>query len=237
MTFINVRPANASPLPQLAAHPLLGELAPEVLRSLCERAELRSYRGGETVFHEGDAAQHWLLVAKGHVEVVRFGCDGTERVYHRFGAGECVAEAAMFMAHGRYPMQARAGHTTEVWRMERHALHRACLAHPALALRLLEDFSRRLYRYVNEVEWLTVSSAQQRLAAFLLQLSAQQGDRLELPGSQRQLAANLGIRAETLSRLLSEWQTRQWLRGERRHWTLLDSTPLQRLAGALARSF
>lgn len=237
MTFINVRPPAASPLLQLAAHPLLRELAPDVLRGLCERADLRAYRDGDTVFHEGDTAQHWLLVAKGHVEVVRFGCDGSERVYHRFGAGQCVAEAAMFMAHGRYPMQARTVGNTTVWRLERQALRQACAAHPALALRLLEDFSRRLYHYINEVEWLTVSSAPQRLAAFLLRLAAQQGQQMELPSSQRQLAAHLGIRAETLSRLLSEWQTRHWLRGERRHWTLLDAAPLEQLTGGLARSF
>jgi CRP-like cAMP-binding protein len=216
---------------------MLRELAPQVLHSLCERAALRKYQGGDIVFHEGDAAMHWLLVAKGHVEVVRFGCDGSERVYHRFGIGQCVAEAAMFMAHGRYPMQARAVGSTTVWRLERQALRHACEAHPALALRLLEDFSRRLYHYINEVEWLTVSSAPQRLAAFLLRLSAQQGERLELRSSQRQQGAHLGIRAETLSRLLAEWQARQWLRGERRHWTLLDTASLQQLAGALARSF
>lgn len=237
MTFINVHPAAASPLPLLAAHPLLGELGPDVLRRLAERAELRPYRGGETVFHEGDAAPHWLLVAKGSVEVVRFGSDGSERVYHCFSVGQCVAEAAMFMAHGRYPMQARAVGATLVWRLERQALRQACEAHPALALRLLEEFSRRLYHYINEVEWLTVSSAPQRLAAFLLRLAARQGTQVELPSSQRQLAAHLGIRAETLSRLLSEWQTRRWLRGERRQWTLLDAQPLEQLAGAQARSF
>lgn len=237
MTFINVFPLANTPLLHLAAHPMLKDLAPQVLHSLCERAELRQHHDGDTVFHEGDAARHWLLVVRGHVEVVRFGCDGSERVYHRFGTGECVAEAAMFMAHGRYPMHARAAGSTTVWRLERQALRQACEQHPALALRLLEDFSRRLYHYINEVEWLTVSSAAQRLAAFLLRLSAQQGERLELPSSQRQLAAHLGIRAETLSRLLSEWQARQWLRGERRHWTLVDTAPLQQLAGALARSF
>ena len=235
MTFINVSPA--TPQSILAAHPLFQDLPAAVLQAMCQQADLHSFHPGEVVFHEGDAARHWFLVVQGHVEVVRFGCDGSERVYHRFGAGQCVAEAAMFMAHGRYPMQARTVGSTTVWRLERQALRHACEAHPALALRLLEDFSRRLYHYINEVEWLTVSSAPQRLAAFLLRLSAQQGERLELPSSQRQLAAHLGIRAETLSRLLSEWQARRWLRGERRHWTLLDTAPLQRLAGALARSF
>lgn len=235
MTFINVSPA--TPQSILAAHPLFQDLPAAVLQAMCQQADLHSFHPGEVVFHEGDAARHWFLVVQGHVEVVRFGCDGDERVFHRFGPGQCVAEAAMFMAHGRYPMQARSVGTTAAWRLCRCALQRACEAHSALGLCLLQDLSRRLYHYINEVEWLTVSSAPQRLAACLLRLSADQGTRLELPGTQRQVAAHLGIRAETLSRLLSQWQSRRWVQGERRHWTVLNPAALESLTGALARAF
>ena len=235
MTFINVSPA--TPQSILAAHPLFQDLPAAVLQAMCQQADLHSFHPGEVVFHEGDAARHWFLVVQGHVEVVRFGCDGDERVFHRFGPGQCVAEAAMFMAHGRYPMQARSVGTTAVWRLCRCALQRACETHSALGLCLLQDLSRRLYHYINEVEWLTVSSAPQRLAACLLRLSADQGTRLELPGTQRQVAAHLGIRAETLSRLLSQWQSRRWVQGERRHWTVLNPAALESLTGALARAF
>jgi hypothetical protein len=51
------------------------------------------------------------------------------------------------------------------------------------------------------------------------------------------VAAHLGIRAETLSRLLSDWQSRRWVQGERRHWTVLNPAALERLTGALARTF
>ena len=235
MTFINVSPA--TPQSILAAHPLFQDLPAAVLQAMCQQADLHSFHPGEVVFHEGDAARHWFLVVQGHVEVVRFGCDGDERVFHRFGPGQCVAEAAMFMAHGRYPMQARSVGTTAAWRLCRCALQRACETHSALGLCLLQDLSRRLYHYINEVEWLTVSSAPQRLAACLLRLSAAQGTRLELPGTQRQVAAHLGIRAETLSRLLSDWQSRRWVQGERRHWTVLNPAALENLTGALARAF
>ena len=235
MTFINVSPA--TPQSILAAHPLFQDLPAAVLQAMCLQADLHSFHAGEVVFHEGDAARHWFLVVQGHVEVVRFGCDGDERVFHRFGPGQCVAEAAMFMAHGRYPMQARSVGTTAAWRLCRCALQRACETHSALGLCLLQDLSRRLYHYINEVEWLTVSSAPQRLAACLLRLSADQGTRLELPGTQRQVAAHLGIRAETLSRLLSQWQSRRWVQGERRHWTVLNPAALESLTGALARAF
>lgn len=237
MTFINQSLPSSGALGWLQAHPLAHGLPPCALHLLSTHAELRQHKTGTVVFHEGDTAQHWLGVVHGRVEVVRFGCDGNERVFHCFHSGQCVAEAAMFMPHGRYPMQARAASATAAWHLARSALHQACAAYPVLALRLLEDFGQRLYRNINELEWLTSSSAPQRLAASLLQLSATQGEHLQLPTSQRQLAAHLGIRAETLSRLLTDWQARRWICGQRRHWSLLDATALQRLAHARVRAF
>lgn len=207
------------------------------LAQLSAHAELRPHEAGAVVFNEGDAAQHWLGVASGCVEVVRFDSNGDERVFHCFHSGQCLAEAAMFMAHRRYPMQARAALVSQVWRFSRSALQQTCEAHPALALRLLETLSQRLYRSINQIEWLCMSSAPQRLAAALLQLSRDQGAQLQLPCSQRQFAAQLGVRPETLSRLLADWQKRRWVQGQRRDWTVLDAAALQHLAGAGLRAF
>lgn len=237
MTNIN----NPSPpldlLHKLQALPVLHGLPQDTLEVMAEGAQCREHRAGALLFREGSPARHWLVVEQGCVEMVRYGHDGQELVFHRFQAGDSVAEPAMFMAHGRYPMTARAGTATRTWRLGREALHRACEAHPHLALHLLQEFSRRLYHYINEVQWLMTSNAPQRLAAYLLRLpSAAQGS-VTLPLSQRQLAAYLGIRAETLSRMLADWQARQWLRGERRTWTLLDPAPLQELAFGRTRPF
>lgn len=220
----------------LRSHPVLGDLPAKVRAQLSLGAQRLAYRDGTCLFREGDSAQHWWLVECGSVEVLRYGWEGSERVFGRFSAGRSVAEAAMFMDHGRYPMTARVSGATVVWRMDRSALRQSCLDLPELALHLLADFSRRLYDAVNEIEWLTSSSAPQRLAAYLVHLPAQAG-RIELPDSQRLLAARLGIRAETLSRLLADWQARRWIRGERRHWALLDSAALSALASGHKRAF
>lgn len=122
------------------------------LAQICVHAELRTHEAGAVVFNEGDDAQHWLGVASGCVEVLRFDNSGDERVFHCFHSGQCLAEAAMFMAHGRYPMQARAARDCQLWRFSRSALHQTCETHPALALRLLETLSQRLYRSINQIE-------------------------------------------------------------------------------------
>lgn len=237
MTFINAAADGAQAQELLAGNRLLGGLPAAVLADLARHAMACRHPAGDTLFYEGDEARHCLLVAEGAVEVLRYDAAGDERMLRRFGRGELVAEAAMFMPHGLYPMTARTPEPTRVWRIPRRAVRAACERHPALALRLLEALSLRLYERVNEVDWLTSSNAQQRLAAYLVAQSGRQGERIELPTSQRHLAAHLGIRAETLNRMLAEWQSRGWIEGERRTWRLCDAGRLRQLAAPGARAF
>lgn len=237
MTFVNLPPVSADAVAWLQSLALTHGLPPSALHMLAAGAVLRQHGAGTVLFEEGAPARHWLGVVQGCVEVVRFTSQGQERVFHCFHSGHCLAEAAMFMPHGRYPMQARAGAASAVWRLCRHALLATCQAHPVLALRLLESFSQRLYHSINQVEWLSMSSAPQRLAAELLQLPRQQGAALQMPCSQRQLAGQLGMRPETLNRLLADWQRRGWLKGQGRDWKLLDVEALQGLASASMRRF
>src|SRR5690606_29244192 len=105
---------------------------------------------------------------------------------------------AMFMPHGRYPMCARARKATRLYRLRRDSLLAACRSHPDLAMHMLSMLSQALYTQVNKVDWISSSSASERLADYLLGLKIHEGDIVYLPLSQRQLAAQLGIRAETL---------------------------------------
>lgn len=237
MTFINDAGARTPLRRLLAIHPLLSGLPSGPMAELVQAATRRVHGAGETLFFEGDEARHCLYVELGAVEVLRYDASGDERMLHRFEAGRLVAEAAMFMPHGLYPMTARAQGDTAVWRIPRAALHGACEHHPPLALGLLESLSLRLYQRVNEVDWLTRSNAQQRLAAYLVAQSGRQGEHVELPTSQRHLAAHLGIRAETLNRLLAEWQAQGWISGSRRRWHLKDAARLRHLAAPGARAF
>ncbi|QLF93220.1 Crp/Fnr family transcriptional regulator [Pseudomonas sp. ABC1] len=221
----------------LAAHPLFESMPEPVRTALLADAVLKHSAAGVFLFREGEPAHHYLLIESGQVEVLRFNMDGDERVFSQFGRGQLVADAAMFMPHGRYPMNARTTQETRYWRLSQQALLDACERFPQLSLRLLQSLSHRLYRRINEVEWMTSSSAAQRLAAYLLLQYQQQGAAIELPLSQRQLAANLGIRAESLSRLFSDWQQHGYVKGRQRHWQLLELQHITQLADGAQRSF
>lgn len=222
----------------LARHPLVRGLDAAIVEALADGALPRRVKAGTMLFHDGDAAHHWLLIADGEVEMVRFTFDGTERVFHVFGPGQTVAEAAMFMPHRRYPMNARARTGATVWRFSGAALRQACERHAPLAMRLLETFGQRLYQRTNQVDWLATSSPPERLAAWLMaRFDRIDGDAIELPMTQRQLAAHLGVRPETLSRLFARWRDEGRVAGAGRRWQVLDADALRALASGSMRPF
>lgn len=228
---------DAVPLPLLSqARPFRG-VAPDVLRLLARGATAHRYEAGDLIFREGDAAHSYLLVEYGQVEVFRYCYKGEERVFQVFEPGQTVAEAAMFMPHGRYPMCARSRAAVRLYRLRRESLLAACRGHPDMAMHMLTALSHALYMQVNKVDWITSSSASERLANYLLGLQSRQGSTIHLPLSQRQLASHLGIRAETLSRLFADWQARGYVARKRNAWEVLDEAYLQELASPAQRSF
>ena len=195
MTNINLPDPVAADL--LARHALLRGLPPlaaaEVAAYLVGDAVPLRAEAGQTLFGEGDVARHYLLVGQGQAEVMRYGFNGDERVFRVFEPGTLIAHAAMFMPHGRYPMQARARTAFQGWRLCRRRLHEACRQWPDLALALLAGLSKNLYDQVNKVDWMTSSSAPERLANYLMGLRERQGDAVTLPLNQRFASTTLDL--------------------------------------------
>ena len=79
-------------------------------------------------------------------------------------------------------------------------------SNPSLALNLLAVLSKRLRQFTVQVENLSLKEVPERLAAYLLFLSKEQGgtDEVTLPISKGQLASLLGTIPETLSRIFSK---------------------------------
>lgn len=221
---------------RVLGHPLFRDVPQDVAAILLRDAATLHIQDGETLFHEGGEAIEYLYVHSGGVEVLRHTRDLQDRVFHIFEAGQLLAETAMFMSHGRYPMQARARGDAVVLCLKREGLLEACRVWPELAMRLLTRLSDRVYHRINEVEWFSDSTAAQRLADYLLRQPVDQGA-IRLSLTQRQLALTLGVRAETLSRLLADWVDQGVLAGARRDWVIRNAEFLEALVQSVRRSF
>jgi len=207
---------------------LFDELTEDDLAPLLKVSELRRYKAGDYLFCFEDEADHSFLVVSGYVRIYRWTPEGEEKVFHVFGEGKLVAEAAMFMRHGRYPMNARADSDCEVYAVPRAALHQICLDKPEVALKLIESMGQRLFSLVNRVDQLSSSSAGRRLVSWIEERCRGQHMPYSLKISRQQLAVQLGIAPETLSRLLNKYREAELIEGQRGQFKILDLAGLLR---------
>lgn len=212
----------------LSAHPFLHPDA--VSQRLLTRASIQHLEKGEHVFRQHQQADYWYLVVQGRIDTLRIGIDGEDRIIHHVEPGQLLGAIAMFLQQPRYPVEARAAVDSTLCRLTRAALRQACLDHPPLAVGMLHLAAQTLALRIDDVDSLASTTAQQRLAAYLLRLMGMTSPHVELPLSQRQLAAKLGVRPETLNRLLADWQKLGYLAGKGRRWHVVAPTELEALA-------
>jgi CRP/FNR family transcriptional regulator len=77
--------------------------------------------------------------------------------------------------------------------------------YPTIAFKVLEELSQRLEKTEQLLEDISLHSVERRLAQVLLDLSAG-GNEIELEMSKRDLASQMGMSGETLSRKLSSFE-------------------------------
>jgi CRP-like cAMP-binding protein len=232
MTFLKLPFAQTTEIiPLLIQHPVFQDTPEPFLLPLLVNGAFLHMRAGEYLCHERENARCWWLLLEGEMESLRYGIDGEERIFCYFSPCELVAEVLMFAPDSQFPISIRARSSCRLFQMQRQDLHDLCEQEPRVAIRLLERASQRLCRRIDEVEWMARATAAQRLANYLLKLrERQENGVIELPVNQRQLAATLGIKAETLNRLLADWLQQGYIRGRRRSWEVMELETLERIA-------
>lgn len=231
MTFIKLPQHNIEKTAKLLAKlSYLRGISDEDLQLLLEGAVEFSLEQGRSVFEQDQMADYWYLVISGRVDTLRYGMDGEERIIHHIGVGELLAPVVMFAPQRRYPVSARAATDTRLCKLRREQLHKLCTAYPLIALQLLELAAAALASRIDDVDSLAGHTAIQRIARYFICIMDQQHMTVKLPMTQRQLAAKLGVRAETFNRVLSEWQRRGYILGGRRAWKIISLQALQKTA-------
>lgn len=201
---------------------LFSDLSEGELQPVISAGRLKRFKLGEYLFRYEDEADHAFLITQGRVSVYRWTPEGETKKFHTFTVGDMVAEAAMFMRHGLYPMNARAEADTEVFAIPRAVLREICLQQPDVALKLIESMGQRLLSLVNRVDQLSSSSAGRTFASWLVEQCKGQSEPVALTVNRQELAVQLGIAPETLSRLLNKYRTSGLIRGQRGRIEICD---------------
>ncbi len=160
--------------------------------------------GGQLLFAQGDPVNAFYWVGEGLVRLFRSSPQGDEKVIELIGPGRFFAEAALFMG-GRFPVNAAAQTPSRLVAID-GVQFKAWLAQDASrCFRLLAGMSARLHKLVNEIDSLTLMKGTDRLLQYLLDHSEPDDSgqtMVELEAPKQVIASRIGVKPETLSRLL-----------------------------------
>lgn len=182
---------------------------------------------GETLFLQGDPAARCFLVVEGRLKLVKLHEQGRETIIRYVGPGELCAVIAVYREK-EYPVTALAVTESELVGWDKKTMRALLLEFPTLALKVLEVAVDRLDELQNRYMELCAEQVEQRVARALLRFMEQAGRRTEqgividFRLSRQELADYIGTTLFTVSRHLSVWEKRGWIKSSRESIVVVD---------------
>lgn len=237
VTLLNSNTANGSAREarllegMLSGLPLFRGMAPGELRQVATQARLRSARRGESLCRRGEPMPGIFVVGYGFLKLALRGADG-ERVVRFLRAGEWFGDASAILAQP-CPIDAVALEESMLAIVPAAELTRLLHADSAFARNLANALAARFLGLLTEFEASAQHSGVQRLAGYLESLTQPEGDPARwlarLPATKTTIAARLGVKKETLSRMLRGLAEQGLIAVSGREVEILDRGALARL--------
>jgi CRP-like cAMP-binding protein len=160
---------------------------------------------GEEIYGEAEPADYLYKVIKGSVRAYKVLHDGRRQICAFYLPGDIFG----FEAGEEHSFSAEAIAPSTILLVKRNAVTALATKDPAIARQLWTVTTAELQKMQDHV-MLLIKNAQERVVSFLLQM-AQHGpgaDEIELPMSRQDIADYLGLTIETVSRTLTQLETR-----------------------------
>jgi CRP/FNR family transcriptional regulator, anaerobic regulatory protein len=192
----------------------------------------RRIKAGETLYREGDRFQYIYAVRSGTLKSSLILSDGREQVSGFHIAGDVVGLDGV--AQGRHASATMALEDTEVCAISYTALAELAISTSGMQHIVSRLISREILREHTLMMLLGSMNAEERLAAFLLNLSKRYADRgysateFHLRMSRAELGSYLGMKLETISRTFSAFQQQGLMQVDKRHIRITDLEQLRR---------
>jgi CRP/FNR family transcriptional regulator, anaerobic regulatory protein len=193
----------------------------------------RSVRRGSTLFRRGDRFDALYAVRTGFFKTRVSTDDGRDQVTGFQMAGELLGLDGIGME--QYSCDAVAIEDSQVCVIAYHQLERLTREFPNLQRQFHKVMSREIVRDHGVMLLLGSMRAEERVAAFLLNLSQRMQARgfspsaLVLRMTREEIGTYLGLKLETVSRCFSKFHDDQVLEVKQRHVRILDAGALQSL--------
>jgi CRP-like cAMP-binding protein len=161
----------------------------------------RMLKRGQTLFRAGQRTVGLYEITSGRVRLVRHDRSGREVVLHNAGSGDTIAEASLFSP--AYHCDAIATTAARVRLYPKAAILAEFVSNPEAARPFMARLGHQIMTLRTQLERHSIRSAPERVRHYLALNVGADGRTVTLPGTLKELAADLDLTHETLYRTLA----------------------------------
>ena len=173
------------------------------------------------LFHQGDVAISFILVNQGRLKLTKLNEQGKEIILRYIGAGELTA-AVTVLKNGNYPATAESIEEADITVWDKPAVMQIMHQYPDVAINLLNLILERIDDLQNRYLEVCTEHVDQRIARSLLRIMRRAGSKtlsgiqIDIPLSRQNIADYSGTTLYTVSRTLSAWEKKGWIKSGRK---------------------
>ncbi len=195
---------------------------------LAEGTAAKLYRAGQLIYLQGTEATEFYYLLKGRVKSYMSSSEGGERMLAVYQTGDLMGEASFFDECPRVS-SAVAVEDSQIVIITRSRLTQVFAKHPELALPMLQYLARTVRLLSSHVDGLSFLPADRRVARALLDQADRNG---VVSTTHEELGVSVGVSRVTVSRVLSQFVQKGFLKTGYRSLVLLDPTALELFASS-----
>ncbi|MBT4363003.1 MAG: Crp/Fnr family transcriptional regulator [Desulfobacteraceae bacterium] len=180
-----------------------------------------------TLFLQGDQAKACYLVNRGRLKLTKLNEEGKEVILRYIGPEELTAAIAVFK-DWNYPVTAESIEETDVTGWNKETMMQLMRRYPDIAINLLGIVLERIEDIQDRYLEICTENVDKRIARTLLRIMRRAGSKtrsgiqINIPLSRQNIADYSGTTLYTVSRTLSAWEKKGWIKSGRKQIVVTD---------------
>jgi CRP/FNR family transcriptional regulator, nitrogen oxide reductase regulator len=188
-------------------------MKPGEINEVIKNGRLRKIDKGSFYFYEGDPADDIYVLTDGRIKLTQVTPDGQQVILRYISPFEEFAVIAV-LSEITYPVSAEAVIDSKAMMWGKDTMQQLMQDYPRISLNALEILAHRVREFQDRVREMATERVERRIARTLLRLVRQAGEKvpegvlIKLPLSRQDLAEMTGTTIFTVSRILSQWESK-----------------------------
>jgi CRP-like cAMP-binding protein len=205
--------------------PLFAGLEPGAVEHIWSAGRVRHVDEGAYFFHQGEPAERFYILISGRVRLTQITAEGQQVIMAVLGPSDGLG-IIVALSDMAYPVTAEAVEPTDAIGWSAVDIRTLMLEHPQLGLNGMKLIARRFADVQDRFRELATERVERRVARALLRLVRQAGRKvdegvlIDMSLSRQDLAEMTGTTLYTVSRILSDWESRGLVSAGRERVTL-----------------